>query len=104
MSSATGDARKLAEDAHAYTPRWPTHERVEGAEYVLKHGPHNPHHLFGLALRLRLGADVEALTEEVRDWFGARGRREFTWLVGDSSTPARPARTAARARGGAGSE
>jgi GNAT superfamily N-acetyltransferase len=82
----TDAAAKLAEDAHAYTPLWSTHEREERDEFVLKHVP-NPHHLFALALRLRLGADTDVLIDEVREWFEARQRREFTWLVGDSSTP-----------------
>jgi GNAT superfamily N-acetyltransferase len=78
--------RRLAEDAFAYTPLWPAFEREEHDGYVLFHGP-NPHHLFALALRLRLGTDIEANVEAVRRWFAERGRRELTWLVGDSSTP-----------------
>jgi GNAT superfamily N-acetyltransferase len=85
-STATDDARRLAEGAFAYTPRWPTQESEERGGYVVVHGP-NPHHLFGLALRLRLGSDADAVVEEVRAWFAERNRRTFTWLVGDSSTP-----------------
>jgi GNAT superfamily N-acetyltransferase len=79
-------ARRLAEDAFVYTPRWPTQQWEERDGYFLLHGV-SSHHAFGLVLRLRLGADVERVVEEVRAWFAARGRREFTWLVGDSSTP-----------------
>jgi GNAT superfamily N-acetyltransferase len=86
MWPATDNARKLAEDAFAYTPLWPSFEREARKGYVLFHGP-SPHHLFGLALRLRLGAEIDSLVKEVRAWFAARGRREFTWLVGDSSKP-----------------
>jgi GNAT superfamily N-acetyltransferase len=86
MSTSTADARKLAEDAFAYTPLWPSFEREERDGYVLFHGP-SPHHLFGLALRLRLGADIDTVVTEVRAWFAERRRREFTWLVGNSSTP-----------------
>jgi len=81
------DARRLAEDAFAYTPLWPGFEREEHDGYVVFHGP-NAHHLFALALRLRLGAEVEAVVRDVRAWFAQRGRHEFTWLVSDSSTPA----------------
>jgi GNAT superfamily N-acetyltransferase len=86
MKSVTENARKLAEDAFAYTPLWPSYERSECDEYVLFHGP-GAHHLFALALRLRLRSNLEQAVEGVRAWFAARGRREFTWLVGDSSTP-----------------
>jgi hypothetical protein len=85
-SAASDDARGLAEDAFAYTPLWPTFEREEREQYVLFDGP-NAHHLFGLALRVRAGAGVETIVEEVRAWFAERGRSEFTWLVADSSTP-----------------
>jgi GNAT superfamily N-acetyltransferase len=80
------DARRLAEDAFAYTPLWPAFEREEREGCVLLHGP-NPHHLFALALRLRLGADLDAIVRDVRRWFADRDRGEFTWLVGDSATP-----------------
>ena len=30
---------------------------------------------------------METIAHEVRAWFAERGRAEFTWLVGDSSTP-----------------
>jgi len=43
--------------------------------------------LFGLALRLRVGANVETIVDAVRVWFAERGRAKFTWLVADSSTP-----------------
>jgi GNAT superfamily N-acetyltransferase len=86
MSAATENARRLAEDAFAYTPIGPRSEREEREQYVLFHGP-NSHHLYGLALRLRAGADVETTADEVRAWFAERGRTEFTWLVADSSTP-----------------
>jgi GNAT superfamily N-acetyltransferase len=82
----TDDARRLAEDAFVYTPRWPTQEWDDRDAYFLLHAP-NPHHFFGLALRLRLGAEVERRVKEVREWFTDRGRREFTWAVGDSATP-----------------
>jgi GNAT superfamily N-acetyltransferase len=86
MSAATDDARRLAEDAFAYTPISQASEREEREQYVLFHG-RNPHHLNGLALRLRAGVDVETIADEVRAWFAERGRTEFTWLVSDSSTP-----------------
>lgn len=86
MSDATDNARKLAEDAFAYTPLWPTFQREEHDGYVLLHGP-SQHHLMGLVLRLRLDTNVEAVVEDVRGWFQERGRGEFTWLVGDSSKP-----------------
>jgi hypothetical protein len=81
----TTDTQRLAEDAFVYTPLWPAFEREEHDEYVLFHGP-GAHHWFALALRLRL-TDVEAAAEEVRAWFRKRGRRDFTWVVGGSSTP-----------------
>jgi GNAT superfamily N-acetyltransferase len=86
MSAAIDNARRLAEDAFAYTPLSPASERAERQQYVVFHG-RNPHHLYGLALRLRAGADVETIAGEVRAWFAERGRTEFTWLVSDSSTP-----------------
>jgi hypothetical protein len=87
MSASNDNARRLAEDAFAYTPIGPRSEREEREQYVLLHGP-NAHHLYGLALRLRADDDVETIADEVRAWFAERGRTEFTWLVGDSSTPA----------------
>jgi hypothetical protein len=80
-STATHD-RPLAEEAFAYRPCWPTQQREQRQGYVVSHGP-NPHHLYGLALRLRFEAHVESVVAEVREWFAARDRREFTWLVGD---------------------
>src|SRR5437870_453878 len=80
------DAQRLAEDAFVYTPRWPGQQWEEREECFLLHSP-NPHHLFGLALRLRFDGDVDAVVEEVRAWFAERKRSAFTWLVGDSSTP-----------------
>jgi hypothetical protein len=84
--AGTDFARRLAEDAFAYTPLSPASEREEREQYVLFHG-RNPHHLYGLALRLRAGGDVGTVADEVRAWFAERGRTEFTWLVSDSSTP-----------------
>jgi GNAT superfamily N-acetyltransferase len=84
--SLTADARRLAEDAFVYTPRWPTQQWEDRDAYFLLHG-RNPHHLFGLAVRLRLGGEVEKLVDEVRTWFAERGRNKFTWVVGDSATP-----------------
>jgi GNAT superfamily N-acetyltransferase len=86
MNRLGDNARKLAEDAFAYTPVWPSFERETHAEYVLFHGP-SPHHWFAMALRLRLGSDLERLVEGVRTWFRERGRQELTWVVTDSSTP-----------------
>jgi GNAT superfamily N-acetyltransferase len=81
------EGRRLAEDAFAYTPLWPSFQREEHPGYVVFHGP-SQHHLFALALRLRLGdGRGAAALEEVRAWFRARGRRQFTWLVGNSATP-----------------
>lgn len=68
MRAATDNARRLAEDAFAYTPLGPRSEREEREQYVLFHGP-NAHHLYGLALRLRAGADVKTIADEVRAWF-----------------------------------
>jgi GNAT superfamily N-acetyltransferase len=84
--AGTDDARRLAEDAFAYTPISPASEREEREQYVLFHG-RNRHHLYGLALRLRAGGDVGTVADEVRAWFAERGRTEFTWLASDSSTP-----------------
>ena len=40
------------------------------------------------AHRLRFSdADVVGRVHEVRAWFAERGRRQFTWWVGDSATP-----------------
>jgi GNAT superfamily N-acetyltransferase len=83
----TDAARALAEDAFAYTPRWPNQEWLDTERYFLLHNP-NPHHLHGLVLRPRLAADAEPTIEEIGAWFEARDRRDFTWLVGDSATPA----------------
>jgi GNAT superfamily N-acetyltransferase len=86
LSTTAENARKLAEDPFAYTPLWPAFEREEHDGYVLFHGP-GRHHWFALALRLRLGTNVEPSVQTVRAWFRERGRREFTWTVSDSSTP-----------------
>jgi hypothetical protein len=61
--------------------------REELADCILVNGPH-PYPPLGGAHRLRLrNEDVEARIAEVRAWFAARGRDEFTWWVGPSATP-----------------
>jgi GNAT superfamily N-acetyltransferase len=69
-----------------YTPRWPAQDWEDRADYFLLHGP-SAHHFFGLALRLRLGAEVSKHVRDVRAWFAERDRRRFTWVVSDSATP-----------------
>jgi hypothetical protein len=67
VSAATDNARRLAEDAFAYTPLWPAAEREEREQYVLSCAEPAPP--VWLALRLRAGADVETIADEVRAWF-----------------------------------
>lgn len=79
----------VAEDAFAYTPDPPTWERVELDGYVLRNNAANPHPMFGEVLRPRLGGhDLDAVLAEVRSWFRTRGRERYTWLIGDSASPA----------------
>ena len=46
-----------------------------------------PHHLAGCATRLRFGRNVEETVAAVRASFADRGRDEFLWLCGPSTTP-----------------
>jgi hypothetical protein len=42
---------------------------------------------FGSACRIRFGPSVDRPVAMVREWFAARGRERFVWLVGPSTTP-----------------
>ncbi len=86
LGDTFGEGALLAEDAFAHTPLWPGQEREIRGGCVLVHSP-NPFRIFGLAIRLRFEDDPDAEIDEVRAWFAARGREEFTWLVSDSATP-----------------
>jgi GNAT superfamily N-acetyltransferase len=42
---------------------------------------------FGSACRVRFGPSVDGQVMTVREWFAARGRERFVWMVGPSTTP-----------------
>ena len=76
--------RDIAEDAFAYI-EGPGIEFDRRDDLVLRNMP-NPHPLFGMVLRPRLG-DVDAGIAYARAWFGERGRDACSWLVADSAEP-----------------
>jgi len=80
----TPTLRDLAEDAFAYM-EGPTIEFDRRPEFVLRNGP-NPHPMYGMVLRPRL-RDVDAALASARSWFAERGRKQYTWMVADSSVP-----------------
>src|SRR4051794_21473243 len=83
------DPEVVVEDAQAYL-------RARGAvvvedlgDVVVRHVPFSPAHWFGAATRPRFTADdAEDRIAAVRNWFSEHGRTEFTWMVGQSATPA----------------
>jgi GNAT superfamily N-acetyltransferase len=80
------DGEQLAEDALAFLAPRHGEAVLETEQYCLRHMP-SPHPLAGYAARLRLGRDVEDTVAAVRAWFTDRGREEFLWLLGPSTTP-----------------
>jgi len=78
--------RELAEDVYAHLPPRPGSVRLETGSFVLKHRD-TPHPVGGSALRVRLEDDAAAGVAEVRRWFAAQGRAEFTWHLASSTTP-----------------
>ena len=80
------DPAAVAEDGFGYVVTTPGEVRETRPEVILTHGPiPMPEH--GSACRLRFGPLVEGPVRLVREWFAARGRQRFVWLVGPSATP-----------------
>jgi predicted N-acetyltransferase YhbS len=77
--------RDLAEDAFAYLPAAQV-EFERRPEFVLRNVP-VVHPFYGMVLRARL-EDVDAALRTTREWFAARGRDSYMWMVGDSAEPA----------------
>jgi hypothetical protein len=80
------DLVDVAENAFGLLPVPSTVERESSDELILvdQDGPAD----WRMALRMRFPLDeLDARREAVRAWFGARGRDDFSWWVGTSSTP-----------------
>lgn len=72
----------------AYVPLPPSGERWERDDSILSFRP-GPVPYFANVSRVRADeAGLPELTAAAREWFGARGRTEFTWFLGPSATPA----------------
>jgi acetyltransferase (GNAT) family protein len=82
------DAAAVAEDAQAWLPARPSTVRLEAPDVVLRHVPHSPKVWYGSATRPRFAeADADIRIAEVRAWFGAQGRDDFMWMIGESAAP-----------------
>jgi RimJ/RimL family protein N-acetyltransferase len=81
------DPAAIAEDGPGYVVLSPGEVRETRPDVILTHGP-IPMPEFGSACRVRFGVSVAAPVAMVREWFAARGREQFVWLVGPSTTPA----------------
>jgi GNAT superfamily N-acetyltransferase len=80
------DRAAVAEDAFGYVVTTPDEVREIRLDVILTHSP-TPMPEFGSACRIRFGPGVDAPAEMVREWFAARGRERFVWIVGPSATP-----------------
>lgn len=82
-----GVIRELAENANTYQPLDEGEERLVDPRFVVWLGPgvNDPH--WTVVQRLRLGDDVPAVVEEIRELLRERGRTSCTWEVADSATP-----------------
>jgi predicted N-acetyltransferase YhbS len=81
------DPAAIAEDGPGYVVLTPGEVRETRPDVILTHSP-VPMPEFGSACRIRFGPSVDGPVAMVREWFAARGREEFVWLVGPSTTPA----------------
>ncbi len=83
------DPRVIVEDAQAYLQGRGSVDIDDQGDVVLRHVPFSPHYWFGAATRPRFSdSDADRRIQDVRSWFRERGREEFTWMVGESATPA----------------
>jgi len=80
------DPVAVAEDGFGYVVLSPGEVREARPDVILTHGP-VPMPEFGSACRVRFGSDIDGPVVTVREWFAARGRERFVWLVGPSATP-----------------
>ena len=80
------DPAAVAEDGAGYVVTAPGEVRETRPEVILTHGP-TPMPEFGSACRVRFGPSVDGPVTMVREWFAARGREQFVWFVGPSTTP-----------------
>lgn len=81
------DLAAVAEDAFGYVVTGPSEVRETRPDVILTHAP-VPMPEFGSASRIRFGPEIDGHVATVREWFAARGRERFVWLVGPSTTPA----------------
>jgi GNAT superfamily N-acetyltransferase len=80
------DPAAVAEDGAGYVVTAPGEVRETRPEVILTHGP-TPMPEFGSAFRVRFGPSTDGPVTTVREWFAARGREQFVWFVGPSTTP-----------------
>ena len=87
--NANRDPRLVVEDAQAFLRGSGSVVVEDLGDVVVRHVPFSSHYWFGAATRPRFAdSDVKQRIDEVRGWFRERGREEFTWMVGESATPA----------------
>lgn len=88
MTVVPDGLRVLAEEMFAIVPPPPGANREVSERWVL-HAPESGNVAFTGVMRVRLpDDDVHAAVEELRDRFGAAGRRSVAWWVGPSARPA----------------
>ncbi|MGD0863051.1 MAG: hypothetical protein ABSA21_09875 [Candidatus Limnocylindrales bacterium] len=80
------DLAAVAEDAFGYVLNSPGEVREIWPNVILTHGP-TPMPENGSASRIRFGRRIEGPVQAVREWFGARGRERFLWVIGPSTKP-----------------
>jgi hypothetical protein len=80
------DPAAVAEDGFGYVVTTPGEVRETRPEVILTHSP-TPMPEFGSACHVRLGQSVDGPVTMVREWFAARGRELFVWLIGPSTMP-----------------
>ena len=81
------DPAAVAEDGAGYVVTTPGEVRETRPDVILTHSP-IPMPELGSACRVRFGRQIDGPVSTVRDWFAARGRERFVWVVGRSTTPA----------------
>ncbi len=87
-AAAVLDPLTIAEDAWAYMPPMRPDEITEDhGDVVLDHIP-MAYRLAGGAYRVRFEpSETDRRVEFVRDWMAGRGRDEFVWQIGASTSP-----------------
>jgi predicted N-acetyltransferase YhbS len=80
------DLAAVAEDVFGLVANLPGDVREVRPDVILTNSP-SPVPEFGSASRIRFGSEVDGPVREVRAWFATRGRDQFVWSLGPSTTP-----------------